>query len=93
MIGGDGIGSPLCNLFLIYRFESLWKTLFGLFYSPSASMGLHVREPIKNMICILNQNRISLSFLESWLFNMISYLGLVGGLGFKLPFCNLFLIG
>ena len=43
--------------------------LFGLFYSPRAGMRLHVREGIKVMIFILNQNSTSLSFKESWSFN------------------------
>ena len=38
------------------------------------------------MIFILNQNPISLSFLESWSFSMVSDLGLVGGHGFEPPF-------
>ena len=35
------------------------------------------------MIFILNPNLISLSFLESWSFNIVSKLGLSGGFGFK----------
>ena len=35
------------------------------------------------MIFILNPNPTSLSFWESWSFNMVSKLGLAGGLGFE----------
>ena len=41
------------------------------------------------MIFVLNPNLTNLSFLESWLFNMVSELGLAGGMGFGLPLCNL----
>ena len=36
-------------------------TLFGLFDFPRASIGLHMRESVKDMIFILNPNPISLS--------------------------------
>ena len=36
--------------------------LFGLFDSPRAGMGPHVREGVKGMIFILNLNPTSLSF-------------------------------
>ena len=44
---------------------------------------------LKSMIFILIPNSISLSFSDSWSFNMISKLGLVGGPGFESPLCNL----
>ena len=59
---GLGFELPLCNLFQICCFESLLRTLFGVFYYPHAGMALHVREDIKGMIFILNQNPTSLSF-------------------------------
>ena len=62
LVGGPRFESPLCNLFSICLFESPWKTLFGLFDSPRARMGPHVREGVKGMIFILNPNLISLSF-------------------------------
>ena len=43
--------------------------MFGLFDTPLAGKGPHVMEGVKGMIFILNQNPISLSFKESWLFN------------------------
>ena len=33
---------------------------------------LHMREDVKDMIFILNTNLTSLSFYESWSFNMVS---------------------
>ena len=53
-------------------------------------LGLHVKEGVKDMIFILNQNPISLSFLESWSFNMILEPSLEESLGFKPYLCNLF---
>ena len=41
------------------------------------------------MIFILNSNPISLSFLESWSFNMVSELSLARGHGFESSPCNL----
>ena len=41
------------------------------------------------MIFILNLNPKSLSFLESWSFNMISELGLAGGAWIESSSCNL----
>ena len=62
LVGGPEFEPPLYNLFPICLFESQWKTLFGLFDSPRAGMGLHVRESVKGMVFILNQNPTSLSF-------------------------------
>ena len=45
---------------------------------------------LKGMIFILNPNPTSLSFLESWLFNMVSELDMARGLGFETCLCNLF---
>ena len=59
---GHGFKPPLCNLFPICLFKSPWRTLFGLFDSPHAGIGLHVRESVKDMIFILNPNPTSLSF-------------------------------
>ena len=56
-----GFEPPLSNLFPICLLENPW-TLFGLFDSPCANMGLHMREGIKSMIFILNPNPISLRF-------------------------------
>ena len=36
--------NPIC------LFEIPWRTLFGLFDSPRADMGLHVSEGVKDMI-------------------------------------------
>ena len=62
LTGGLGFEPPFCNIFLICSFESPWRTLFGLFDSPRASIGLEVREGVKGMIFILNPNPTSLSF-------------------------------
>ena len=58
---GHGFEPPLCNLFPICLFESLGRTLFGLFDSPCIGMRLHMREGVKDMIFILNPNPTSLS--------------------------------
>ena len=55
-------------------------------------MGLHVKESVKGMIFILNPNPTSLSFYESWSFNMVSKPSLVGGPGFEPPLYDLFII-
>ena len=44
--------------------------MFDLFDSPRTGMGLHMREGVRSMIFILNPNPTSLSFWESWLFNI-----------------------
>ena len=62
LVEGFGFELSLCDLFPIYCFESSLKTLFGVFDSPRVGMSLHVREDIKDMIFILNQNLTSLSF-------------------------------
>ena len=53
------------HLFVIYSpFVDLkvHGGLFGLFDSPRAGMGLHVREGVKSMVFILNSFPTSLSF-------------------------------
>ena len=45
---------------------------------------------VKGIIFILNPNLTSLSFYESWSFNIVSEPGLLGVPGFKPPLCNLF---
>ena len=63
LAGGPGFEPPLCNLFLICRFESPWSTtLFGLFDFSHAGMRLHVRSGVKGMIFILNLNPTSSGF-------------------------------
>ena len=47
---------------------------------------------VKCMIFILNTNPISLSFWESWSFNMVSEPCLARGPGFEPLLCYLFLI-
>ena len=44
---GSRIKTSLCNLFLICRFESPRRTLFGLFDSPHVGMKPHMREGVK----------------------------------------------
>ena len=62
LVGGPGFEPPLCNLFPILLFESLWRTIFGLFDSPRAGLCQHMKEGVKGMIFILNPNCTSLSF-------------------------------
>ena len=62
LAGGPGFEPPLCYLFPICLFERPWRTLFDLFDSPSVVMGPHVKEGVKDMIFVLNQNPTSLSF-------------------------------
>ena len=62
LVGSSGFEPPLYNLFAICRFKSSWRTLFGLFDSLHAGMGLHVREGVKGMIFILNPNPTSSCF-------------------------------
>ena len=59
---GPGSETSLCNLSPICWFESLWRTLLGLFDSLCAGMGPYVKEGFKGMIFILNPNPTSLSF-------------------------------
>ena len=42
-----------------------------------------------SMIFILNSNPTSLSFQDSWSFNIVSELSLAGGSGFEPPLSNL----
>ena len=44
---------------------------------------------LRSIIIILNSNPTSLSFLESWLFNMVSKLGLAPGDEFETSLYNL----
>ena len=62
LVGGPWFKTSFCNLFPIWRFESPWRTLFGLFDSLRAGMRPHVREGVKGMIFILNLNPTNLSF-------------------------------
>ena len=59
---GPGSETSLCNLSPTCWFESLWRTLLGLFDSLFAGMGPYVNEGFKGMIFILNPNPTSLSF-------------------------------
>ena len=47
LAGGRGFETSPCTLFPICRFESPWRTLFGLFDSPRVGMRPHVREGVK----------------------------------------------
>ena len=77
-------------------FDLVNGTLFGVFYElywfEAAYDPLErvVYPFVKDMIFILNLNPTSLSFYESWSFNMVSELSLAGGPGFESPLCNLF---
>ena len=55
-------------------------TSFGLFDSPRVGMRPHTRKGAKHDIHIKYPNPTSLSFLENWLLNMVSYPGLAGRL-------------
>ena len=62
MAGSPRFKPSFCNLFPICRFESPWRTLFGLFDSPRVGIILHMRECVKCIIFILNPNCTRLNF-------------------------------
>ena len=53
--------SSFCKLMRINVFLFSQQTLFDLFDSPRAGMGLHVKEGVKGMTFILNPNPTSLT--------------------------------
>ena len=60
----------LCSIQLFTIYSSFLNLkvhvgIFNLFDSPCVSMRLHVKEDVKGMIFILNQNYINLSFYEN----------------------------